>query len=497
MPRYILTLDQGTTSSRAIVFDHHGDIVCFAQKPLTQYYPEPGWVEHDANEIWSAQLGTAVEALARGGISAADVAAVGIANQRETTILWNRQTGEPVHRAIVWQDRRTAAMCETYRAAGITQVVREKTGLIPDAYFSATKIRWILDHVPEAKRLADAGQLCFGTVDAWLLWKMSEGRVHRTDVTNASRTMLFNIHSQQWDEELLKIFGIPSSLLPEVCECCDDFAHVPARSLAGHRVPITGIAGDQQAAMFGQLCTQPGMIKTTYGTGCFMMMNTGTQAVRSSHQLLTTPAWKINGRMTYALEGSVFVGGAAVQWIRDGLGIIHSSAECEPLAATVPDNGGVYFVPALTGLGAPYWDPYARGAIVGLSRGSTAAHIARATLEGIAHQVCDVLEAMEKDCAKSPQEMRVDGGAVANNLLMQFQADIYRHRVVRPIIRETTALGAAYLAGLRVGFWSNIDEIAQQWQADRTFEPQMEPSLALQHRQAWLAAVTGCRASVL
>ncbi len=496
MARYLLALDQGTTSSRAIVFDHRGRAVCFAQKALTQYYPEPGWVEHDANEIWSAQLGTAVEALAQGDISASDVAAIGITNQRETTILWNRSTGEPVHRAIVWQDRRTASFCERYRSTGVAELIREKTGLILDAYFSATKIRWILDHVPEAKRLADAGQLCFGTVDTWLLWKLSEGRVHRTDVTNASRTLLFNIHSQQWDEELLRIFDIPSSVLPEVCESCADFAEVPSRSLTGHQIPVTGVAGDQQAAMFGQQCTQPGMIKTTYGTGCFMMMNTGSQAVRSSHQLLTTPAWKIDGRMTYALEGSVFVGGAAVQWLRDGLGMIHSSTEIEALASSVPDNGGVYFVPALTGLGAPYWDPYARGAIVGLSRGSTSAHIARATLEGIAHQVCDVLEAMEKDYTKSSQEMRVDGGAVVNNLLMQFQSDVSQRRVVRPIIQETTALGAAYLAGLRVGFWSNQDEIAQQWQADQRFEPQMEPIRAEQHRRSWFAAVTGCRAAV-
>ena len=493
--RYILTLDQGTTSSRAILFDRAGQVASMAQKPLTQYYPQPGWVEHDANEIWSAQLGVAVEAMAKIGVNGSQIAAIGVTNQRETTILWDARTGTPVCHAIVWQDRRTDAMCEPFRRPDVSAMIRSRTGLIPDAYFSATKIRWILDHVPAAARLLEEGNLRFGNVDAWLLWKMSGGKVHRTDVTNASRTMLLNIHTQQWDEELLRLFGIPGdrNLLPEVCECCAEFTQVPSQTSAGVAIPVTGVAGDQQAAMFGQMCVHEGMVKTTYGTGCFMMMNTGSIAVESHHQLLTTPAWKIDGHTTFALEGSVFVGGAAVQWIRDGLGIVQNASQSESLAQSVPDNGGVYFVPALTGLGAPYWDADARGAIVGLTRGSTAAHIARATLEGIAHQVTDVLDAMRLDCGGDCPQMRCDGGAAANNLLLQFQADIFGHRVIRSQVQETTALGAAYLAGLKVGFWSGMDEIAEQWRSDRTFEPSMSQEDRGIHRRQWAEAVRRVR----
>ena len=470
--QYILALDQGTTSSRAIIFDQAGAIHAVAQKELTPIFPQPGWVEQDPNEIWSSQAGVVTEVLQKAQVSATDIAAIGITNQRETTLVWDRKTGQPICNAIVWQDRRTADVCTRLKHDGKEELFQQKTGLVIDAYFSGTKLAWILDTVPGARQKAEAGQLTFGTVDTWLTWHLTKGRFHLTDVTNASRTLLYNIHTGEWDDELLAILNIPPSLLPEVHTSSEVYAEtVP--ELWGRAIPIAGIAGDQQAALFGQMCTRPGMVKNTYGTGCFMLMQTGAQAVRSHNNLLTTPAWKIDGQASYALEGSVFIGGAVVQWLRDGLGIIKSSAEVEALAARVPNTAGIYLVPAFTGLGVPHWDPYARGTIVGLTQGATAAHIARAALESIAYQSCDVLAAMAADAQVRLPELRVDGGATANDLLMQFQADVLGVSVVRPKIAETTALGAAYLAGLAVGYWKDQTELAMQWQVERIFEPKM------------------------
>jgi glycerol kinase len=470
MNRFVLALDQGTTSSRAILFDHGGLIRAVAQQEFKQYFPQSGWVEHDGDEIWNSQLTVARQVLQKASVTAQDIVAIGITNQRETTLIWNRHTGQPIHPAIVWQDRRTAAVCDQLRQAGHAGLIQQKTGLVVDAYFSGTKIQWILDHVPGARRQAEAGELAFGTMDSWLIWNLTGGQRHVTDVTNASRTQLFNIHTLQWDNELLSLLEVPASLLPEVASSSEMYAETQA-DLLGSSIPIAGIAGDQQAALFGQLCTQPGMVKNTYGTGSFVVLNTGDQPIASQHNLLSTVAWQIGGKTTYALEGSIFIAGAIVQWLRDGLGIIKESADVEALANTVEDNGGVYVVPALTGLGAPHWDPYARGTIAGITRGTTAGHIARAAVESMAYQTNDVLRAMQEDAQITFQELRVDGGASANDPLMQFQADVLQVPVVRPKIMETTALGAAYLAGLAVGFWKNQEELAEQWQVDRRFEP--------------------------
>ena len=470
MPKYIIALDQGTSSSRAIVFNEKGEICSVAQKEFTQIFPQPGWVEHNPKEIWSSQSGVMAEAIASKGLNAADIAAIGITNQRETTIVWDAETGEPVYNAIVWQDRRTSSFCDSLKIAGKTDFIRKKTGLIIDAYFSGTKIRWILENVPGARDKANKGQLRFGTVDSWLIWNLTGGKVHVTDVTNASRTMLFNIHTLSWDKELLDLLGVPASMMPEVKSCSEVYGYTSASVLA-ENVPIAGIAGDQQAALFGQMCTEPGAVKNTYGTGCFLLMNTGEKPIESRNNLLTTIAWKVGDKVNYALEGSIFVAGSVVQWLRDGLGIIKSSSEVEALAATVPDNGGVYFVPALTGLGAPYWDQYAKGCVYGITRGSTAAHIARAALEGIAFQTMDIVEAMQSDSGVKLCELKVDGGASRNNLLMQFQSDILGCDVIRPQITETTALGAAFLAGLAVGYWKSIDDIKSIWAVERRFSP--------------------------
>ncbi len=485
---FILALDQGTTSSRALVFDHDGTVRGFAQKEFSQIFPAPGLVEHNAEEIWASQLGVTVEAIARAGVTAADIAAIGITNQRETTVVWDRMTGKPIHHAIVWQDRRTAGECDLLRAQGHESTFREKTGLVLDPYFSGTKLAWLLDHVPGARTKAEAGELAFGTIDSWLVWNLTGGERHITDASNASRTLLFNIHEGTWDPQLLELLCIPPLILPEVVDSSQLYGHTAARLLAA-RVPIAGIAGDQQAALFGQLCERPGMVKNTYGTGCFMLMHTGTKPVISGHNLLTTVACKIGGQTEYALEGSVFSAGAAVQWLRDGLGVIRTSAEVETLAATVPDNGGVYLVPAFTGLGAPHWDPYARGALLGITRGTTAGHIARATLESIAFQTADLLEAMEADAGTPLAELRVDGGATGNDMLMQFQADLLGCPVVRPKVRETTALGAAYLAGLAVGYWRDRAEIGRLWQAERTFTPAMDRGRASELLRNWSRAV--------
>jgi glycerol kinase len=484
-----LALDQGTTSSRAIVFDRAGAIKAVAQKEFRQIFPQPGWVEHDANEIWETQMGVAAEAIARAGIAARDIAAIGITNQRETTVVWNRASGKPICNAIVWQDRRTAAMCDELKAQGREEFFTGKTGLVLDAYFSGTKLRWMLDHVAGARALAEAGELAFGTIDSWLVWKLSGGKSHLTDASNASRTLLFNIHTGDWDDELLQALNIPRAVLPQVLESSGVLAETAAEFFAS-RIPIAGIAGDQQAALFGQRCVEPGMVKNTYGTGCFMLMHTGRKPVHSRNKLLTTTAWRIDGMDEYALEGSVFIAGAAVQWLRDSLGIIRTAAEVESLAASVPDNGGVYFVPAFAGLGSPHWDPYARGAIVGLTRGTGAAHIARAALESIAYQTADVLRAMEADADIRLGELRVDGGATQDNLLMQFQADVLGVRVVRPKVFETTALGAAYLAGLAVGYWQDAGEIAAQWQTDRAFEPAMSRVQAADLMEGWSRALS-------
>ncbi len=472
MQQYILSFDQGTTSSRAIVFDKAGAIVSTAQKEFRQIFPKPGWVEHDANEIWSTQIGVAAEAITKAGLSIQKIAAIGITNQRETTVVWDKKTGIPVYNAIVWQDRRTADYCDQLKAAGHAESIQEKTGLIVDAYFSATKVKWILDNVEGARARAENGELLMGTIDAWLVWKLTNGQVHVTDVSNASRTMLYNIHSLQWDQDLLERFDIPAAMLPLVKSSSEIYGYTQS-ILTSHPVPIAGIAGDQQAALFGQQCTHPGMVKNTYGTGCFMLMNTGEKPVASTNQLLTTIAWQVNGVTHYALEGSVFIAGAVVQWLRDGLKIIRTSAEIETLAGQVSSADGVYVVPAFAGLGAPYWNQHARGTIVGITRGTTSAHIARAAVESIAFQTMDVLKAMEADSGISIKELRVDGGATVNNMLMQFQADLLQTAVVRPTTVETTALGAAYLAGLAVGFWSSVSEIQSIWEKDRVFSPEM------------------------
>ena len=485
---YILALDQGTTSSRAILFDPAGTIRGIAQKALTPRFPQPGWVEQNANEIWASQAAVMTEVLARAGLSSNDVSALGITNQRETTLVWDRETGQPIYNAIVWQDRRTAALCNTLKQQGLETFFRDKTGLVIDPYFSGTKIRWLLDTIPGARAKAEAGRLAFGTVDTWLVWKLTQGKQHITDITNASRTLLWNIRTGEWDQELLDVLRIPRQLLPEVRSSSEVYA-TTATDLLATAVPISGMAGDQQAALFGQMCTAPGMVKNTYGTGCFMLMHTGEQPVASRHNLLTTAAWRFAGRTQYALEGSVFIAGAVVQWLRDGLGILKSSAEVETLAASVADTGGVYLVPAFSGLGAPHWDPYARGSLFGLTRGSTAAHIARAALESIAYQSLDVLTAMEADADIRLTQLRVDGGASMNNLLMQFQADILGVPVVRPKIAETTALGVAYLAGLAVGYWKDPSELASQWQIDRVFEPDLSSERREELKAGWAKAV--------
>lgn len=486
--KFILALDQGTTSSRAIVFDHNGHIKSVAQKEFTQYFPQPGWVEHNPNEIWSSQASVIAEAISAIDINGLDIAGIGITNQRETTIVWDIDTEEPIYNAIVWQDRRTSEYCDELKAQGLTEKIHEKTGLIIDAYFSGTKIKWILDNVPGARKRAEMGKLRFGNVDSWLVWRLTRGEIHVTDVTNASRTMLFNIKDLKWDEELLKLLDIPMSMMAEVKSSSEIYGHTKTTIFA-HEVPISGIAGDQQAALFGQMCIEPGSIKNTYGTGCFVMLNTGSKPVLSKNNLLTTIAWKIGDKITYALEGSIYVGGSVVQWLRDGLGFITSSSEIEDLASTVPDSGGVYFVPALTGLAAPYWDQYARGTIIGITRGTTRAHIARAALDGIAFQTYDIAQAMAKDMDAPLMELKVDGGASRNNLLMQHQADLLGITVVRPKITETTALGAAYLAGLAVGFWNNIDEIKNQWQVERTFEPIADSEKIEAAKAGWADAI--------
>jgi glycerol kinase len=489
--KYILALDQGTTSSRALLFDETGAIVAQAQKEFPQIFPKPGWVEHNPNDIWSSQAGVAAEALTNAGVAAQDVAAIGITNQRETTVVWDRQSGKPLANAIVWQDRRTAAACDRLKSCGLEPMIRQKTGLVVDAYFSATKLQWILRHVPGARAKAKAGELAFGTVDSWLVWKLTAGAVHVTDVSNASRTMLFNIRTGDWDDELLEIFAVPRSVLPEVRSSSEVYGEA---TLFARPIPIAGLAGDQQSALFGQACHQPGLVKNTYGTGCFMLMHTGSRLITSKNQLLTTVAWKIGKRTEYALEGSIFIAGAVVQWLRDGLGIIKTSAEVETLAGQSPDNGGVYFVPAFAGLGAPHWDQYARGIVAGLTRSATASHIARAALESIAYQVRDVLTAMESDAKIRLKELRVDGGACANNLLMQFQADILGVPVVRPQITETTALGAAYLAGLAIGFWRDQAEIGALWKVNRRFVPVMKAANRTRLCAGWAKALLRSKA---
>jgi glycerol kinase len=490
--KYILSLDQGTTSSRAILFDHGGKIVSQAQKEFRQIFPRPGWVEHDPEEIWSSQSSVTGEVIARAGVQPGEIASIGITNQRETTVVWDRITGKPVCNAIVWQDRRTAEHCSRLVAGGYAELVRSKTGLVIDAYFSATKVAWILDNVAGAREKAEKGDLCFGTVDSWLIWKFTRGKVHVTDITNASRTMLYNIYDDQWDEELLSLFNIPSSMLPEVKGSSELFAETSADT-TGFSLPVTGVAGDQQAALFGQLCLEPGMVKNTYGTGCFLVMNIGDEPVTSKANLLTTVAWKLDGRIVYALEGSIFIAGAILQWLRDELGLIRSAAESEKIAASLEDNGGVYLVPALSGLGAPYWDQFARGTIVGLTRGTGKKQIVRAALEGIAYQVTDVVRAMQEDSGERISELRVDGGASVNNFLMQFQSDMLNTKVTRPAVMETTALGAAYLAGLASGFWKGTEELKEQWVAERSYVPGMEEAVRNELLRNWQKAVERSR----
>lgn len=494
MAKFILALDQGTTSSRAILFDHAGHVHGSVQREFSQIFPHPGWVEHDANEIWQSQLAVAQQVLQDNHVAASDIAAIGIANQRETTVVWDRRTGEPIANAIVWQDRRTAGLCDTLRENGHAALFQTKTGLVLDSYFSGTKVKWLLDNVPDARAKAERGELAFGTIDSWLIYKLCGA--HVTDTSNASRTLLFNIHTLQWDDELLRVLDVPRSLLPAIVSSSGIAGHT-APALFGGAIAIAGIAGDQQAATYGQACDHPGMAKNTYGTGCFMLMNTGAQAIASQNNLLTTVGWTIGtppGKTDYMLEGSVFMGGATVQWLRDGLGIIQHSSEVEALAASVPDTGGVIFVPAFAGLGAPYWDAYARGTIVGMTRGTTKAHIARAALSSIAYQTVDVLEAMQKDSSIQLRELRVDGGASRNDLLMQFQADILGVPVVRPMVTETTALGTAYLAGLAVGFWSSQQEITAQWQMERRFVPNMSADERAQQLNTWRRAVQRAQA---
>lgn len=487
--KYILTFDQGTTSSRAILFNRSGQNEAVAQKDFQQYFPKPGWVEHNPREIWSSQIAVAAEVVAKAGINGTNIAGIGITNQRETTIVWDRETSEPIYNAIVWQDRRTAKYCDKLKEdTDRIKNIQAKTGLLLDAYFSATKLKWILDNVEGAREKAEQGKLCFGTVDTWLIWKLTQGRMFITDVSNASRTLMFNINTLQWDDDLLELFDIPRAILPEIKESSEVYGKT-ATTLFSTKIPIAGIAGDQQAALFGQMCTEPGMLKTTYGTGCFLLMNIGEKPISSKNNLLTTVAWKINGQVNYALEGSVFVGGAAIQWLRDGLKIIRTAPDINNLAKLVDDTDGVYFVPALTGLGAPYWDPYARGAIVGITRGTTDAHIACATIEGIAYQVYDVVKAMEADAGRAPTEMRADGGASASEPLMQFQSDLFGFKILRPKSIETTALGAAYLAGLAVGYWDSIEDIKAQWKIDRQFDPNMPREKVEAKLKGWRKAV--------
>jgi glycerol kinase len=489
LQQFILAIDQGTTSSRAIIFDRQGAIIASSQKEFRQIFPQPGWVEHDPMEIWSSQAAVAAEVVLKAALTPTQIAAIGITNQRETAIVWDRKTGQPLCNAIVWQDRRTAGYCDELRERH-GKMIQEKTGLLVDAYFSATKVKWMLDHVPGARAKAEKGELAFGTVDSWLVWNFTAGKTHVTDVTNASRTMLFNIHSLNWDEELLKIFDIPRSMLPEVKSCSEVYAHTAGQILS-HKIPIAGIGGDQHAALFGQMCTEVGMAKNTYGTGCFMLMNIGEKAILSQNKLVTTIAWKIGDQLQYALEGSIFIAGAVVQWLRDGLGLIKTAGEVEALAQSVENNGGIYLVPAFAGLGAPHWEGHARGIVVGITRGTTAGHYARAALESIAFQTMEVLKAMEADSGISVKELRVDGGATVNNLLMQIQADVLKARVVRPKVTETTALGAAYLAGLAVGFWKDPAEIQKQWMVDRVFEP--APQMNMDEMVAgWNRAVKTC-----
>lgn len=488
MEKFILSLDQGTTSSRAILFDKNGGIRSVAQKEFRQLFPKPGWVEHDPLEIWSTQAGVAAEAVTQAGISSEQLASLGITNQRETTIVWDRETGKPVYNAIVWQDRRTADFCDQLKSDGLDRLIREKTGLVVDAYFSGTKIKWILDNVSGARAKAEAGKLAFGTVDSWLIWNFTQGKLHLTDVTNASRTMLYNINTMQWDRDLLDILTVPESMLPEVRSCSEVYGHTSGR-LMGQAVPIAGIAGDQHAALFGQMCIRRGMVKNTYGTGCFMVMNTGKEVIPSKNNLVSTVAWQLNGETTYALEGSIFIAGAVVQWLRDGLGVIRTSPEVEKLAREVNDSDGVYLVPAFAGLGAPYWNQDARGTMVGITRGTTAAHIARAALDSIAYQTLDVLKAMEADSGLDIPELRVDGGATANDLLMQIQANLLQANVVRPKVTETTALGAAYFAGLATGFWEDVSSLEQQWQEDRQFAPDLAAEEAETLLAGWKKAI--------
>ncbi len=486
--RFILALDQGTTSSRAIIFDHSGKIQAIARKEFKQHFPQSAWVEHDPVEIWSSQASVATEVMAKSGIKPGEIAGIGITNQRETTIVWDRITGMPVYNAIVWQDRRTSAFCNELKDKQLSEKIRLKTGLVIDPYFSATKIRWILQNVEGLRNKAKNGELCFGTVDSWLVWKLTNGKCHITDISNASRTMLFNINTHEWDKELLELMGVPVSMMPDVKSSSEVYAETSLDSF-GCKIPISGIAGDQQAALYGQLCLEKGMAKNTYGTGCFLMLNTGEAPVFSKNNMLTTIAWQRNGKTTYALEGSVFIAGAAIQWLRDGLGIIKTAKETDALAQSLSDNAGVYFVPALTGLGAPHWDPYARGSIFGLTRGTGKTHIVRAALESIAYQVFDVTSAMLSDANEPLKELRVDGGAVENNFLMQFQADILNTRVVRPTILETTALGVAYLSGLAVGFWEDENEIHEQWKTDKVFTPSIEKDKATELLAQWKKAV--------
>lgn len=492
MKNYILSLDQGTTSSRAIVFDHNGKALATAQKEFTQHYPQAGWVEHNPEEIWWTQAGVAIEALSKAGIESTNIAAVGITNQRETTVVWNRKTGKPLYNAIVWQDRRTADYCDQLKTDGLSKQIMDKTGLVIDAYFSATKIRWILDNVKGARQLADEGKLAFGTIDTWLVWNLTHGKLHLTDVSNASRTMLFNIHTLNWDEELLRIFNIPANILPEVRTSSEIYGYTTG--LLGAGIPISGIAGDQQAALFGQMCIDPGMVKNTYGTGCFMVMNIGDKPIVSKNNLLTTVAWKIGDNTTYALEGSIFIAGAVVQWLRDGLGVIEKSDDIEKLAAKVKNSDGIYFVPAFAGMGAPYWNQHARGTLFGITRGSTAANIAHAALDSIAYQTFDVLQAMQNDSGIEICELRVDGGATVNNQLMQFQSNLLQKKVVRPKYTETTALGAAYLAGLATNYWAGIEELRQHWQMGRTFIPELDEEATAKLIKGWHRAIAASHA---
>lgn len=488
MKKYIMALDQGTTSSRAILFDHDGQIVATAQKEFTQFYPKAGWVEHDAMEIWGTQSGVMKEVIAKAGVDAEEIAAIGITNQRETTVVWNRETGKPIYHAIVWQCRRTAGFCDELKARGLEDYVRENTGLVVDAYFSGTKVNWILENVEGARELAEAGKLAFGTIDTWLIWNLTKGKVHVTDYSNASRTMLYNIRDLKWDEKMMKELAVPASVLPEVKQSSEVYGMTDP-SVFGIEIPISGIAGDQQAALFGQACFEPGMAKNTYGTGCFMLMNTGEEIVPSKNGLLTTMAWGVDGKVEYALEGSIFIAGASIQWLRDELRLINDAKDSEYFATKVKDSNGVYVVPAFVGLGAPYWDMYARGTILGLTRGANRNHIIRATLESIAYQTRDVLEAMQEDSGIQLQALKVDGGAVANNFLMQFQSDILDVPVYRPVVAETTALGAAYLAGLAVKFWDSKDVIAKKWAIDKEFEPQMAESKRTEMYNGWKKAV--------